>query len=101
MCCFTCRCYDLLYIVCIFIRVLGEVYSLGFKSFKSLCFQLPPILIILSRLNASYLRNQILRFPPKIDPIEERVHPSIDNAVAGVEFSLVMIVMFFMAYDES
>lgn len=91
---------ELLFKVCIVIRVLDEVYSLGFKSFKSLSFQLPPILIVLSRLDTCYLGNQSFHFSPEIDPIKDRVHPSIDYAVAGVEFSLVMIVMFFMAYDE-
>jgi len=71
------------------------------KSTESLFLEGPPILIVNPGLEAGILADEMFQVLPKLEVVEERVHPAVDDAVAGIELALVVVVVLLVADDET
>jgi len=70
------------------------------QGYHSLLFETIPISVVLSRNGSSQFGHKCLHFLPKMYSVEQRVHPSVDYAVACVEASLVMSGVLFIADNK-
>lgn len=69
-------------------------FSLAFS------FNVSPEIIILSWLSSSDLGYEILKSSPKINFLQNGIHPPINDAISIIKLSSMMSVMFLMTQDE-